>query len=42
MGLLANELVPDAERRLPAENFDREAGLEVLQQLARMARELPS
>lgn len=39
LSLLANELVPDAAKRLPTDDFDREAGLETLQQLAGMARD---
>lgn len=39
LNLLRNNLVPDAEQRLPTENFDREGALELLQQLADMARD---
>jgi hypothetical protein len=38
--LLREDLVPDARVRLPSENFDREAALEILGQLANMAREV--
>jgi len=40
LDLLQNKLVPDAERRLPSENFDRTGGLEVLQELSDMACEI--
>lgn len=39
LNLLQHELVPDAERRLPTENFDREGALNLLRQLADLARE---
>jgi len=40
--LLRNKLLPDAESRLPTEDFDREGALEILKELSDMARDVSS
>jgi hypothetical protein len=42
LDLLQNKLLPDAERRLPTDDFDREGALEILKKLSDMAREVSS